>query len=177
MKTKILLLILLLCFGVYLFAQHSEYEVKAALIEKFSRFVEWQVKKDPQKSFKIGVLGKKNYSNIIEELYSNWKIKGRKVEITYPVTDEEIISCDIIFISSSYTHNIKYLLELIANKQILTISDRENDLQNGIMINMYLNRKKVIYDINLTSFRKSGLKVSSLLLDAAKIVHNDTESE
>ena len=172
MKFKYQLPILLLLCGGNVFAQHSEYEVKAALIEKFSRFVEWQIEKDTQQSFKIGVLGKENYSDVIENLYSNWKIKGRKVEVTYPVTDEEIIACDIIFISSIYTHNIKFLLELIATKPILTISDRENDVQNGIMINMYLKRNKVIYDINITSFQKSGLKVSSLLLDAAKIVHN-----
>jgi len=172
MKFKYQLLILILCYCGCVFAQHSEYEVKAALIEKFSRFVEWQIEKDTQQSFKIGVLGKDNYGDVIENLYSNWKIKGRKVEITYPVTDEEIVSCDIIFISSTYAHNIKFLLQLIATEPILTISDRENDVQNGIMINMYLNRNKVIYDINLTSFQKSGLKVSSLLLDAAKTVNN-----
>jgi hypothetical protein len=172
MKMKYILLALLLFTGVIASAQHSEYEVKAALIEKFSRFVEWQNSKDEQQTFKIGLLGRENFDEVIEKLYSNWKIKGRNVEITYPETDDEIKSCDIIFISTAYHHNITYLLELISTEPILTISDRENDMSKGIMINMYLNRNKVIYDINLTSFHKSGLKVSSLLLDAAQTVRN-----
>ena len=57
--------------------------------------------------------------------------------------------------------------------QSLTISDNGGYGKEGVIINLLLIKDYIRYEINRETLKKSGLKMSSLLLDSAIIVKAD----
>jgi len=169
-KLKILLLFLL--FASALHAQVSEYEFKAAFIERFTRFVEWpnEIEGD---TFKVAVIGKTPLKASLDELFANLKIKDKKVEVIYTDEISDLENANLAFISSSEKKRIKEILAFTGKCPILTISDAKGFSEKGVHINMYVDNNYIRYEINKESIEKSGLKVSSLLLTSAKIVKTD----
>ncbi|MBK7492243.1 MAG: YfiR family protein [Nitrosomonas sp.] len=63
------------------------------------------------------------------------------------------------------------LLTNLPSQPILTLADSPNAISHGIMINMSLVNEKIIFEINLGIVRKSGLDISSKLLQLATKVY------
>ncbi|MFH0755995.1 MAG: YfiR family protein [Bacteroidota bacterium] len=171
-------MVLLLFFLVpkIVVAQYTEYEIKAAYLEKFSRFIEWPAPSalsDTSQAFLLGIVGKNPFDHILEEIFNDYKIKNRKVQIKYFSDPEQITSCNLLYISASEKKNISSILTKINENPILTISDTEGFADKGVHINLYVDNNYIRYEINRKALEKSGLKVSSLLLASAKIVHAD----
>ena len=169
-KFKILFLFLL--FAGSLHAQVSEYEYKAAFIERFTRFVDWPngIEDD---TFKIAVLGKTPIMASLNELFADLKIKDKDVEIIYTDEISDLKNANLVFISSSEKKSIKEILAFTGKYPILTISDSRGYGALGVHINMYEDNNYIRYEINQEAIIKSNLKVSSLLLASAKIVKSD----
>lgn len=163
----------LFLFASSLQAQVSEYDFKAAFIERFTRFIEWPVEIEDDNfdnSFKIAVLGKNPFGKALDELFDEVKIKGLKVEIVYILDVKDIKSVNLLFMGSSGNNHIQEWIDVIAEKPILMISDTEGFCEKGSHINMYKEGNYIRFEINKEAFKKSGLTVSSLLLTSAKIV-------
>lgn len=169
-KYKVLFLFLL--FVSSTFAQVSEYEYKAAFIERFTRFVEWpnDIESD---TFKIVILGKNPFNRALDELFDGIKIKNQNVQLIYTDEIENLTNVDLVFISNSEKRRLKEILIALSEKPILIISDSEGFCKMGVHINMYVDDNYVRYEINQEIIEKSGLKVSSLLFASAKIVNTD----
>ncbi len=169
-KYKILLLLLLFAGSIH--AQVSEYEYKAAFIERFTRFVEWpnNIESD---TFKIAVIGKNPFNTSLDKLFDGTKIKNQNVEIIYTDKIEDLAKVNLVFISSSEKKRLKEILAFTNKYPILTISDSRGFCAKGVHINMYADDNYIRYEINQDAIEKSGLKVSSLLFASAKIVKTD----
>ena len=156
------------------FAQTSEYTIKAAFLERFTRFIEWPEESaisDTTESFVLGIIGENPFGSILEQLYATQKIKNKAVEIHSISNLDEISGCHLLFISKSKEKELSKILSLTKDKPILTISDANGFAENGVLINLYLAENKVRFEINETAVKTSGLKISYLLLNAAKIVN------
>jgi len=167
------LIILALSFFNPVFAQYSETEVKAAYIERFTRFIEWPEEialADTSQPFVLGVLGENPFDHILEDLYQQRKIKNREVEIRYCSSTKQITGCNMLYISASEKKNLLSVLEQIDGKPILTISDTEGFAEKGIHINLYRKDDKLHYEINESAIVGSGFSVWAQLLNSAIIV-------
>lgn len=169
-KLKILLLPLL--FACTLQAQVSEYEYKAAFIERFTRFVEWPNGIDSD-TFKIAVIGENPIESSLNTLVKSIKIKDRDVELIYTKEIDDLINANLVLISSTEKRRVKEILAFTDQFPILTISDSKGFGAKGVHINMYVDDNYIRYEINQESVEKSNLIVSSLLLSSAKIVKTD----
>jgi len=170
MKTnKYKILLIFLVFASTLQAQVSEYEYKAAFIERFTRFVDWPggIESD---TFKIAVIGKNPINESLANLFADEKIKNKNVKIIYSDNIVDLAEANLVFISSSEKKRIKEILAFTGKYPILTISDSKGFSAKGVHINMYDDNNYIRYEINQEAIEKSGLKVSSLLLASAKIV-------
>jgi len=158
------------------FAQTREYLLKAGYIEKFTHFIEWPNTTDinnPNVEFTIAVIGRNEFDNSLEKIFGEVKINKKKVRIKYISSINEIENSLILFISKSERNNIDEILKFTSNKPILTIGDTKGYAENGVIINMFIDKNKLRYEINRTAAEKSGLKISSLLLTSATIVKSD----
>lgn len=171
-KIQISLFFLLLLGSIQ--AQVSEYEYKAAFIERFTRFVEWPMEFDRDSdTFKIIVIGETPIREPLNELFESTNIKNIEVEIKYTNKIQDIKEANLVYISASEKIRIDQILSITNNLPILTISCAEGFGANGIHINMYMEDNYIRYEINEKSIKKSNLNVSSLLLNSAKIVETD----
>ena len=172
----------ILCIGLFIplsaVAQQSEYTIKAVFLEHFTRFIEWPESieiADPSYPFYVAVIGENPFGSILDQIYSEQKIKNRRVEIMYLSTPDEITDCQILFISSSNKEILSEILSRTRNKPILTVSDTNGFAENGVLINFYLTGSKIKFEINERAVHESGLVMSYRLLSLARIVNQVRE--
>jgi len=152
--------------------QQDKYELKAAYIERFTRFIEWTSESEILKDyFVIGVLGDKNLSNALGKIFANQKIKNKKVVVKYFSNENDIKDVHVLYVHSSFDNRLDRLIRNLRSEPILTISQSAGFCQRGIHINLFFSNGYLRFEINEKALRESGLKASHLLLRQAKIIN------
>ena len=157
-----------------------EYAVKASYIARFTEFIEWPektIEDNPSKPIVISVIGDAPFRDIFDRTFAALKIKRKSVEIRYISSVEDSEGSQIIFISRSEKRRLKQIVAFTKDKPILTISDTQGFVGQGVMINFYQEEKKIRFEINPSAAEDAGLQLSSLLLSNAKIVHLEEDKE
>jgi len=149
----------------------SEYEVKAAYIYNFAKFVEWANGRfqDGSESVHVCVLGDDPFGPSLEVIEGKTAV-NRKVRIKRTASLQNIRGCEILFISNSEEEHLAKILKVISGSPVLTIGDTEGYAEQGVMINFYMENKTVRFEINPKAAIRAGLRISSNLLRIAKIV-------
>lgn len=154
--------------------KYSEYEVKAAFLEKFTRFVEWPDEihmEDMDKPFVIGIMGENPFNSILEKMYAKQKIKNKKVAIQYISTLEEMEHCNLLFISQSEYNRIDQILSYVKRMPILTVCDDKRYSKKGVQITLFSESNHVYFEINQDAVNLSELYMNSLLLKMSKPIN------
>jgi hypothetical protein len=150
----------------------TEYQVKAAFLYNFAKFVEW-----PQEIFGSGsvmqicVLGEDPFGEELSRITSGKVVGGHPLEIKHPTSAEGARSCHILFISKSEKSHFKTTLQVLQGYSVLTVGDASGFLDEGGMVNFVLRDDRVKFEINLKAAERAGLKISSKLLGVAQLVN------
>ena len=166
---------LLACSTFFVPAQTSvtpEYQLKAVFLFNFTQFVEWSPSSfiSAQASFDIGVLGENPFGSYLEDVVSGEKVNGRPLVVYHYKNLEEIKTCHILFINKAEINNLEDILAGIKGKNILTVSDAPNFLQQQGMVRFITKSNKIHIQINLEAAKEADLTISSKLLRVAEIV-------
>lgn len=152
----------------------GEYQIKAAFLFNFAKFVEW-----PPGSFaaapaplRICVLGRDPFGEELRRIVNERTVNGRRLEIDYMVDVRVSRTCNILFIAVSEKSRTRQILEVLRGAAALTVSDSEGLVQQGVMINFVLDDNRVQFEVNRKAIEVAGLKISSKLLSVAKLVVN-----
>lgn len=86
---------------------------------------------------------------------------------------ETIKRCHLLFICPSEKNIVNEIIDLVKDQGVLTVSDTQEFLDAGGIVNFIIEDNKVRFDINLTASEKAGLKIRSQLLRLAKKVVKD----
>jgi len=163
--------------------RYKEYEVKAACIYNFLKFVEWprpEDDKDPP-PLTLGVFGK-DVHRVIEKVLKNRTVRKGKVRVIR-LTDKDlkdykaVFGCDAVFIPDSQKMDYKKFTARISRKNILTIGESKEFFEGNGTINFVLVDKKIRFEINLAGVRNNKLKISSKILRIAKRVVRDKDEQ
>jgi YfiR/HmsC-like len=155
---------------LFLHAQSSptEYQVKAAYLYNFGKFVEWPAKDtSSETSFNICVLGQDPFGSTFGSTIGGESIKGKSVLLKSIPRAQEAVGCHILFISSSEEPHLKEILAALDKTSVLTVSDMPHFTRRGGMIQFVMEANRVRFEVNLTSTERTGLTVSSQLLKVA----------
>jgi hypothetical protein len=160
----------------------SEYEVKAAFLYNFIKFVEWPPKAyfDRNAPLIIGVLGENPFSspseatNYLDQAVTGKIINERKIVVKYSDRLADLTHCQLLFVGKSERNRIKDILANVSGMTILTVGETDNFCQQGGVINFVMQSEKVRFEINVGAAEKAGLKISSKLLNVAKVVQAQT---
>jgi YfiR/HmsC-like len=147
----------------------SEYQVKAAYLYNFGRFIEWPAKVTEAGggSFPICVLGQDPFGPTLTATLSGETINGKSVVARRIPGPEEATDCRIVFISASESDRLKQILASLADASVLTVSDLPGFSQRGGMVQLTMEGNRVRFEVNLTSTARAGLTLSSELLKVA----------
>src|ERR1700744_5267172 len=101
-----LVTVLVFAWAVSGFAQANkpnEYQVKAAYLYNFGKFVNWPASFAPinKNSFEICILGQDPFGTVLESTVAGEKIGGKPVEIRRISKKQDAASCRVLFIGSS----------------------------------------------------------------------------
>lgn len=145
-----------------------EYQLKAAYLLNFARFVYWPEAtfSAETKNFNICVSGENPFGDSLDKL-SDKKIQNRSINVYYENDSETISNCHIFYISESEKEDYK---QLIAELPVgmLTVSDIEGFAGNGGMIEFVRISNKIKFEINVGESLNKGIKYRSQLLEVAE---------
>ena len=145
----------------------SEYEVKAAYVYDFGKFVTWPANATAAGEFTICVLGLDPFGATLDAITAGERINGKKIAINRIAKPQEAVSCHILFISSSEESQLKEILATLDKTSVLTVSDISQFTRRGGMIQFVVEANKVRFEVNVTSAERAGLILSSQLLKVA----------
>jgi hypothetical protein len=150
-------------------AKPSEYDVKAAYLFNFSRFVEWpaQPAETGNDSFAICVLGRDPFGAALNTTIARESIAGKTVVAKQIVSPQDADHCRVLFISSSEDRRLKQILDALGKASILTVSDLPKFTERGGMVQFVLAENRVRFEVNSAITERAGLTLSSELLKVA----------
>jgi hypothetical protein len=150
----------------------GEYQVKAAFLYNFAKFVDWPPSSFPNAStpLRICVLGQDPFGQELRDIAHGKTVNGRRLEVSNVTDLQQARSCHILFIASSEKRQIKRLLESLRGADVLTVGDTKGFAEQGGMINFVVEDNRVQFEVSRKAAEQAGLKISSKLLSVAKLV-------
>ena len=155
--------------------QYTEYEVRAAYLFNFAKFVKWpesafENETDP---FVIGVFQDEDFEKTINKMLQSRTLNERKVIVKTFMSMEELEKCHILYIPEIKMSELLKIFEQMQKFSALTVGNSiSNFCESGGMINFTRESAKR-FEINNKSALRANLKISSKLLSLAKIITED----
>jgi hypothetical protein len=145
----------------------TEYEIKAAFILNFTKFIEWPNQPaSPETPFTICILGEDPFGPTLSQIVQGEQIAQRPIAIRR--VRQSVAGCEVLFVSKS-ERSTEGLLSTIP-RGILTVGESDNFLRDGGVISFVLENRRVRFDVNEPAASRNGLKISSRLLNVARTV-------
>jgi hypothetical protein len=156
----------------------TEYEVKAAYLYNFGRFVQWPARATAAEGryFTICVLGDDPFGPVLNATIADETIDGKTVVAKRISAPQQAANCRILFISSSEDRQLKEILIALAKASVLTVSDMPQFARRGGMVQLILDGNKVRFEVNLSSAERAGLIFSSQLLKLAVSIRKSPQA-
>jgi hypothetical protein len=156
----------------------SEYQVKAAYLYNFGRFVKWPagIAAGKGDSFAVCVLGQDPFGATLDSTLAGEALDGKPVVIRRIAKPQDAADCRILFVSSTEEHHLKEILAAIDPTGVLTVSDIPGFSRRGGIIQFVAEGERVRFEINLASAESARLVLSSELLKVAAAVRRSPRS-
>lgn len=172
---RVVILIFYLFFGLKTLGQEpaQEYQIKAAFLFNFAKFVEWPSDAFPNANSPIivGVLGKNVFGHYLEDTIQGKTVQNRPFVLKELKSVDDAVHCHILFVSPSMSDDFSRVIKDLHNASVLTVSETDQFLKAGGMINFIIEDNKVHFQINDGAAKAAGLKISSKLLSLAAHDH------
>jgi hypothetical protein len=150
----------------------SEYEVKAAYLLNFARFVEWPADVLPASApLDIVIVGNDPFGRSLEAALRGKMVNGHPVRLHRSRWDAVLSSYQIVFISASEEPHLEQILRYLGHSSVLTVSDIGRFSLRGGVIELVMVGNRVRFDVNREPAIAARLGISSKLLTVARAVH------
>lgn len=152
----------------------TEYQLKAAFLFNFAKFVEWPPSSfsSEQAPFLVCILGDDPFGPVIDETLRGQQIGGRSVTVQRMRDAARLRKCQVAFISASEKSQLQDILQSIRGANVLLVGETAGFAEAGGTIEFRMEDNRVRFSINPEAAGRAGLRVSSKLLSLASIVHD-----
>jgi hypothetical protein len=147
----------------------AEHDVKAAFLYNFTRFVSWPAGIPPESEpFRICVVAEPTITQAVERTMAGETIQGRPAQTRVPASPAEVKTCQLLFIGRVPDERAEPLVAAARESPVLVVGEGEKFPERGGAIGFVIEDGKVRFDVNSGNAQRSGLTVSSRLLNAAR---------
>ena len=169
--SAVIVSLIFLLMGSRAWGAASEYELKAAFVYNFAKFVEWppQALSPGANSLILGVLDQDPEREAFDALQGKM-VQGRTL-VVKKCTVSELKSCQMVFISAEASRWLAQALSAVRDLPILTVTDEVEGVANMGIINLVTSGGKVRFQVDARKARRLGFKISSQLLQLALSVY------
>jgi hypothetical protein len=156
----------------------TEYQVKAAFLYNFAKFVDWPPAafKDAKEPLDICIYGHDPFGAALEDALFGKTVGGRRVALGRATKLQDLAGCHIIFVSSSEREPTADLASRLKGRAVLLVGESEDFVASGGTIQFTIEDNRVRFVINPDAADRAGLKISSKLLALATIVRDSNRS-
>jgi hypothetical protein len=150
----------------------ADANIRWAFVTNFARYAEWPASKwaSPNAPLNVCLLpGDRDMAQDIATIEKH-VVGGRAVRGVLLSKPTEIEPCAVLYVPADFKTPIKPILELAVRQRVLTISDREDFIEEGGVIALAPSGGRYVFDVNLVAARSSEIKLSSQLLKLARSV-------
>jgi hypothetical protein len=160
-------------------AEPTEYQVKAAFLFNFAKFVEWPeaAPGEARAPFVLGVLGDDPFGGDLASIVVGQAIRGRAILIRKYHYGDDLRVCQVLFVSVSERPHVAQILASLQGSSALTVSDIDGFAEAGGVMQFVIEDSKVRFVVNLAAAEKSRLRISSKLLALARVVNRAEGSQ
>ena len=153
-------------------AQLDEYQVKAAFLFNFAKFVEWppEAFKGPGDPFTICVAGENPFGSALENAVKGKAVGSRGFAVRLSPNGRDVKGCQILFTALSDRKRVRALLDVLKGSNTLTVGENDGFAADGGIVNFKLDGDRVRIEINIKAAEQEKLQISSKLLSLAQIV-------
>lgn len=146
----------------------GEYDIKAAFLYNFTKFVEWPPTAffDEHSALNLCVLGEDPFGRSLPEVLGE-EAAGRKLVLLRIGKIADPTVCHVLFISRSERRRLPQILAAVRMFPVLTVGDTPGFLDQGGIVNFTLEGSKVRFEISQAAAERTGLRISSKLLRLA----------
>jgi hypothetical protein len=150
----------------------TEYQVKAAYLFNFLKFVEWpgDPLADTHGRWVIGIIGDNPFGDELTQIVSGKTVQGHELLVRRFQFGEDLHACHVLFISTSEKKRLPSMLATLNGTSVLTVADMDHFIESGGMIQFVMEEKRVRFAIDVGASSQARLKVSSKLLSLARTV-------
>ncbi len=154
-------------------ASFEEYEVKAAFLYNFAKFVEWpdEAFSDPRSPIVLLVVGSDPFGDALASLKGK-TASGRPLAVLRAATVDDLVRCHILFVAASETPRLSRILQATKSWSTLVVGDVDGFARKGGAINLVRKEDRIAIEVNPEAAQRARLRISSKLLGLAKIVRS-----
>lgn len=145
-------------------------QVKAAYLYKFTSYVEWPSGAfvDASSPLIIGVMGDDALAEELEHLVASRTVNGRPLSVRKVRRgDASLDGMHMLFVGRLEKNRLLETLATLKGRPILTVTDADEALGLGSMINFLVTGDRLRFEVALPAAETSRLKISALMLAAA----------
>jgi YfiR/HmsC-like len=140
--------------------------VKAAFLHRFASYVEWP-EDAAAKPLVIAVAGADDVASQLEALLPRVTVRGSPPEVRRISRISELDGVHILFIGPKALSRTRALRTAALTRPILIVTDDDDGLDAGAVINFFESDRNVRFEISLIASDRARLKIDSALLSVA----------
>lgn len=150
-----------------------ERSVKAAFLYKFLGYTEYPAASfgDATTPFIVGVVGDDDMAAELSRTVSGRYVNNRAIVVKALRESDAPGALHLLFIPGDDSARIARLLKAARQGAVLVVTECENGLQHGSVINFKIVEQRVRFDVSLEAADRNNVKLSSRLLTVANQVH------
>lgn len=161
-------------------AKPTEYQVKAAYLANFVKFIEWPDSPPSppaggapaDEAFSICVLGQDPFGPALDAALAGETVGRHSLVPKRVANAREAAACRVVFIGED-DRTLRKDLPALEGFKVLTVGDQPDFLKRGGMIQFVIEGNRVRFQVNLAAAKKAGLSLSSELLKVAAEVRRN----
>jgi hypothetical protein len=145
----------------------TDYQVKAAFLYNFAKFVRWPDEGLPGPRFVVAVVGEDPFGETLDRAFAGKTILDRPVEVRRTRDVRDAGGAQIVFVGASEEPRLASTLAVLRRGRALTVGDMDRFADGGGMIGFRIKEATVRFEVNLREVRQAGLQMSSQLVKLA----------
>jgi hypothetical protein len=156
-----------------------EYQVKAAFLFNFARFIEWPDKafQSEKEAISVCVFRYDPFGSALDEIIRGKTIGDRVVQAKRITELGELKACQVVFVSAREEKRLQEILDSVKGASALVVGESEDFAARGGGIQFFVEANKLRFAVNVDAMQRARLKVSSKLLALAKITHDQERAK
>jgi len=160
-------------------APSVEYQLKAAFLFNFVKFVVWppDVFPSDKTPLTLCVFRDDPFGGSLDEVIRGKTINSRELLARRVNELSNLKTCQLVFVSQKEEKQLPEILNSLKGASALVVGEGGDFAESGGAVQFFLENNKLRFAVNVDAIQRARLQASSKLLALAKIVHDSTHAK